>query len=667
MLTRRQKASTRVENHDTTKKHKIPHSPNPTKRKTRRHYNDNSVTTNDKDKLNLDSKTVPSQSTQNGIVDTALIACHSAIKHVLTMKYANIVERLHLTFPAKCTQSLKACSEQHARNTNIPISDNKTASQTFLKNKQPLMFIHSISMDVVQNKFPGRSALQSLFELILCINAPSNGEYEVQNTIDMIAFTIGNIFEKFPPCWQGANTEYRSLITATNKDLILGSNELLNNRTLFDDIIHCIENVIQPLKKTMTPRKSYLVQDSFNDSLNDSLQLLNFQQWESKNAQKYSFDNQKREEKIDRLFLTLALFVQLFEIDLAMWTIKNLPNPSAKISNALKNPLISTVLWSKDELTDVNFGIKNILKLYVNYISIDFPREYTQVLGRLVNLIYNIFELREVRPGKPDTDYPQLVQNQSYFCDSFAKIIFDIVGCNVGSWLKIIKIVGHPRLKLYLITALLTKIDHKIVTLAPKSIYFSLKQIESEFGDDFNEDVGQNNNVVKTTVSETADTSSAPVMKYPYLQKVSRRAASELTCKQHAELLLTALNSYISVFHIKECQQYWKNFDQLEKQQIKQLGRYKAEVESFEKDPAQPFDLKVLEKLQQQSFDERVSKITSPIYGSDVMTEETGITEVINIKVNVKKYRDDLKFCDMIATELPMLQTKFGAMFPRLN
>lgn len=40
-------------------------------------------------------------------------------------------------------------------------------SQTFLKNHQPLMFIHVILMDILQGTFPGRNALQSLFELIL--------------------------------------------------------------------------------------------------------------------------------------------------------------------------------------------------------------------------------------------------------------------------------------------------------------------------------------------------------------------------------------------------------------------------------------------------------------------------------------------------------------------
>lgn len=242
----------------------------------------------------------------------------------------------------------------------------------------------------------------------------------------------------------------------------------------------------------------------------------------------------------------------------------------------------------------------------------------------------------------------------------------DTTGCNVGTWHKIIKEVEHPKLKLHLITALLTKIDHKSVTLNPKTIYFSLKQIESEFGDDFDEEIGQNNNIVKTKGTE-AHTSSAQITQYPYNNKVNRRAASELTAKQHVELHLTALNSYIRVFHIKEFQEYWKNYEHLEKQKFKLIEQYTDAVKTFWQEPAQPFDLAELEQIQKQAFAKRIKKNDSPIYTLDVMNEESSITKFINIKVNVKMYRDDLKFCDMITTGMPKLHAKFDQLFPQLN
>lgn len=223
-------------------------------------------------------------------------------------------------------------------------------------------------------------------------------------------------------------------------------------------------------------------------------------------------------------------------------------------------------------------------------------------------------------------------------------------------------------MQLYLINALLTKIEHKNVSLDPATIYLSLKKIESNIDDGFDEDVGQNNNVVKAKFS-TVDTSNGLVIKYPYLQKISRRASSELSLKQLAELHLTGLNAYMSVFHIKEIQNYWKNFAELEKKKIMAMSQYQKDLESFQQDPAQPFDLNSMDELQKQSFDERVSKITnqSNIFNLDVMNKKSGITEDIDIKVNTKKYRENVKYSDMIANEMPILQKKFSSLFSRLN
>lgn len=190
-----------------------------------------------------------------------------------------------------------------------------------------------------------------------------------------------------------------------------------------------------------------------------------------------------------------------------------------------------------------------------------------------------------------------------------------------------------------------------------------MKKIASEIDDDFDEDVSQNNNVLKTKVP-MADTSTASV-KYPHLHSISRRATSELSLKQHAELHLTALNAYMSVFYIKEIQHYWENFAELEKKKIMELSQFQREVESFQQDPAQPFDLNNMDELQKQPFDERVSNISnrSKIYDLDVMNEKSKITEHIDIKENAKKYRENVKYSDMIANELPIWKSKFISLY----
>lgn len=211
---------------------------------------------------------------------------------------------------------------------------------------------------------------------------------------------------------------------------------------------------------------------------------------------------------------------------------------------------------------------------------------------------------------------------------------------------------------------MLKRIDHKCTTLSPKTIYYSLRNIEKciddeNFGANF-----QNNNVIKSKVD-------VPSMKYPCLQKFSRRVVNELSDQHSVELLLTALNSYIHVFHIDEFERYWKNYKELLEQQNEALNHYKTEMNSVMNAPGNPFDLKKMEQVQRKKFDDRVDEMgkTSSIYTLDVMNEEAGITEDLNFQLDIKRYREDLKFVDLIvkSSELKKLREHIGTLFPALS
>lgn len=71
----------------------------------------------------------------------------------------------------------------------MAISANITAAYTFLKNHQPLMFMHVILMDVLSGKFPGRN-LMPLFELIVVSIEKRNSR----------KFVFTNVLSKFDEC-----------------------------------------------------------------------------------------------------------------------------------------------------------------------------------------------------------------------------------------------------------------------------------------------------------------------------------------------------------------------------------------------------------------------------------------------------------------------------------
>lgn len=199
-----------------------------------------------------------------------------------------------------------------------------------------------------------------------------------------------------------------------------------------------------------------------------------------------------------------------------------------------------------------------------------------------------------------------------------------------------------------------------------------MKKTEKLFNDDdFDETVGQNNNNVDSSSSKAnAEDVGDTMMKYPCLKKVDRRAASgELSFKQQVKLHLIALNAYMNVFHIREFKHYWENYDELEKQKIKDLENLKKGSEIYKSQKVKPFDLKALGKLQQKSFNIRVKQTgkNNPICSLDVTNEAVGLAMGIVIQVDVRKYRDDVKFFDMIATGIPKLNAKFGAFFPKYS
>lgn len=247
---------------------------------------------------------------------------------------------------------------------------------------------------------------------------------------------------------------------------------------------------------------------------------------------------------------------------------------------------------------------------------------------------------------------------------SLYRNLTDSTSCNIDLWFKIIQNVLHPRLKLSLINALLTKIEHKKITLNPQNIYNSMSELELQFDHVFDKTNSRNNNKVLAKHSIVGKVGIDADTKYPHLQKVSKHVASELSYEQQADLHLIALRAYMDTFHIDEFQDYWEHYDQYTNERETALKRYREERDAIQKKMVEPYDLHKMQKLQQQPFENRIIELApnGHIHRLDVMNE----VEQIHFQptVNVKRYRNDAKYVDLIANQLPKLHSKFGASFP---
>lgn len=60
---------------------------------------------------------------------------------------------------------------------------------------------------------------------------------------------------------------------------------------------------------------------------------------------------------------------------------RNIQKPSKRIFDRQNGALIGSVLWTNNEPNQVNYTIKKILKLFVDYVSIDFSHDETHILS----------------------------------------------------------------------------------------------------------------------------------------------------------------------------------------------------------------------------------------------------------------------------------------------
>lgn len=87
--------------------------------------------------------------------------------------------------------------------------------------------------------------------------------------------------------------------------------------------------------------------------------------------------------KIERVFVVFDLLMDVLEHDLALWTLKNLQCPNGRMHKTHKTPLIALSLWPNNQVKEVDFTVKNIIRLYFDLISIDFDE--TKICSFRVN------------------------------------------------------------------------------------------------------------------------------------------------------------------------------------------------------------------------------------------------------------------------------------------
>lgn len=213
----------------------------------------------------------------------------------------------------------------------------------------------------------------------------------------------------------------------------------------------------------------------------------------------------------------------------------------------------------------------------------------------------------------------------------------------------------------------MSKIEHKKIALNPENIYHSMRELERDFDYVFDKTNSRNNNMVQSNdcIVNTAGVGGDPRI-YPHLQKINKRCASELSYKHQVELHLIALRAYMNIFHIDEVLDYWKNYGQYSDTRKLALKQFRNECTAMKSNTTiEPYDLDEMRKLQTKPLEDRIKEISSRtlIHRLDIIYEEQLNLNLVP-KVDIKMYRNDVKFRDLITDDMPKIRSKFDALFP---
>lgn len=70
------------------------------------------------------------------------------------------------------------------------------------------------------------------------------------------------------------------------------------------------------------------------------------------------------------------------ENDLCMWMIRHPKNNMSNRKKISKQPLIAGLIWSDGDTNGaINYNVKNILTIFVNCVSLDFPSAQLDILS----------------------------------------------------------------------------------------------------------------------------------------------------------------------------------------------------------------------------------------------------------------------------------------------
>lgn len=233
---------------------------------------------------------------------------------------------------------------------------------------------------------------------------------------------------------------------------------------------------------------------------------------------------------------------------------------------------------------------------------------------------------------------------------------------SIDLWVKVIDVLESPSLRLEMTEALIKKIEGKLMSLNPKSIHANLEDLELNYKSYFDGNNLDNKRINSNAVAEKNGQSDHQTesVEYPVLRKFKRRNAYELSSELQAELLLKALLAYIKVFHMDQVMSCF----QMDK--VASPGKNVSKTQR--KMPSnQRLDEEVLVEFFKKTSTQRIKDASEHDEPIKQHASSGRINRNVRISFDMSQCREDVKFIELIVTNMPSLKKHFGEIFARLD
>ncbi|KAG7299821.1 hypothetical protein JYU34_016838 [Plutella xylostella] len=352
-------------------------------------------------------------------------------KQVSSQAYFDHKARFQLVYTPSCMKGT-ACKHHLMPAKPIP----GYAEESFKIEVKTNMWCEALEvcrLCITPHQYLTANVLKDVVEIILNAHEDPDMNYSVPSLIEECQQILSQNFSSHPPCLsKGIRKCYITFLTSPME---LKENTF-TNRTEFGCDKGLVKYCWNRLEYEVSSfSKDGPLLDRCENTPSEMVKSVKGLHWQKEKFEIYELLD--RTERIGRLMAVLESVVELLQFDLAIWHSRYTNNQGRHIMRSHK-PLLAFILWSDNVLYTgaCNNNCRQILKLFVLFVHLGYPKCYVDLMLTWLKLIVQVFYICE---SNSNSDFPNTGKYCITFAREFYKIIADLPNESVTKVLEAIQ------------------------------------------------------------------------------------------------------------------------------------------------------------------------------------------------------------------------------------